>query len=164
MVISVYVCRAVLDIPTGEFCVSLRVAFKMYFILDHVSSLSSERYIIGKSSTPILHSPSAQSCVGAAVACFVWDFILTFHDEVEYIWKRWRWEASRFCFFWTRYSGLGCFLYAAYRASSLNLPFSWRKEVPELTFFARSYKWTASTGQPAGKTLSDCRHLGCQRC
>ena len=53
----------------------------------------------------------------AATTLFVYDYSLTFTDEVEYIWKRGRWDLPRLCFLWIRYSAMACFVYSSYCAS-----------------------------------------------
>ncbi|KAG1736930.1 uncharacterized protein EDB91DRAFT_1141721 [Suillus paluster] len=45
----------------------------------------------------------------SAAALYVWDFILTFHDEVTILWGT-RWTISRILFFINRYFGLGAII------------------------------------------------------
>ncbi len=37
------------------------------------------------------------------LTCTLWDHVLTFPDEVTFIWMRKRWDLTRMCFLWNRY-------------------------------------------------------------
>ena len=56
------------------------------------------------------------SSPGASAACFMWNFVLTFPDEVRYIWTQRVRATLRICFLYIRYSAMGSLLLSAYCA------------------------------------------------
>ena len=49
-----------------------------------------------------------------AVTCFLWDGLLTFDQEVEYIWMRNKRNPTRILYLWFRYATVAGLLYSAY--------------------------------------------------
>ncbi|KAJ3538848.1 hypothetical protein NM688_g6455 [Phlebia brevispora] len=58
------------------------------------------------------------------VTCFLWDYLLTFHQEVKYIWTQKRWSTSHHAFVWKRYTSLLGLLYGAFLTSGIQNPVS----------------------------------------
>ena len=46
----------------------------------------------------------------------MWNFVLTFADEVRFIWLRSSWDLARVFFLCVRYGPLACFIYNVYGA------------------------------------------------
>lgn len=59
--------------------------------------------------------------VAAGLVCSLWDAMLTFSDEFEYIWRRRDWDLTRVSFLMVRYSNLAAMFYIAYGASANKL-------------------------------------------
>ncbi len=55
------------------------------------------------------------SAVG--LACIIYDHALSFGDELQYIWKRGRWDFLKFIFIWNRYVAEAGLIFGAYRKS-----------------------------------------------
>lgn len=56
-----------------------------------------------------------------ALMCHLWDNLLTFGDEFEYIWWRRDWDLSRASFLLIRYSYSASMLYISYSESLLRV-------------------------------------------
>lgn len=53
--------------------------------------------------------------VAIAVTAYLWDYLLTFGDEVALIWGKRRRGPSYICFLWNRYSTIVGLVYGAFR-------------------------------------------------
>ena len=84
-------------------------------IIPVAEALFELRYLTGPCPLAIRCQMShCMRVTAVGLSWFAWDFVLTVGDEMRYIWKRSRLDASSMYFFWIRYSTAAGLAYSAY--------------------------------------------------
>lgn len=76
-------------------------------------TLQATKYLAG-TCTFVVHVSLSDDAVACGLVCALWDHLLTFQDEVMFIWMRGHWDLIRFLFFWNRYVPEAALIYVAY--------------------------------------------------
>jgi len=80
--------------------------------MSDISSIIAELEALQQYET---YEPIARRLEVAACALYVWDFVLTFHHEVDILWlKGTRWSTTMILFFINRYLSLGAIIVSIY--------------------------------------------------
>lgn len=89
-------------------------------LLSAADGLLASKYFAGTLSALIRNIVMTYSSfLAAGLVCSLWDSLLTFSDEFEYIWRRGYWDVTRASFLLIRYSNLAAMLYIAYGESNI---------------------------------------------